>query len=302
MDEGPTLKRWRARARGRATRIDKRTSHVKRGPHTDPGGVAWGRRFIPRASGSATSTTGSRPGSTSASSPDYLLEDVAIREHIENKLAHAGLSDINDRQAAGRGDRRHPHGPPGHRDRQVRLRGRRPAPRPPQADQQAGQGQHPGDQAPGARRQAGRPVDRRAAPEPGRLPARDEARAHLGHALRRQGREGPGLRPPGRRRDGAHRGLLRRPRPAPYPSRRHRLRLRRGPHNHRPHRRQVLDQQGRGHARGLPLGAGRRPGGGPGPAPPEARSPRRRVRRRPPAPGPPRWRRRARAPEGRRPG
>ena len=25
---------------------------------------------------------------------DYLLEDVAIREHIENKLAHAGLSDI----------------------------------------------------------------------------------------------------------------------------------------------------------------------------------------------------------------
>jgi ribosomal protein L22 len=28
VDEGPTLKRWRARARGRATRIDRRTSHV----------------------------------------------------------------------------------------------------------------------------------------------------------------------------------------------------------------------------------------------------------------------------------
>ena len=28
VDEGPTLKRWRARARGRATRIDKRTSHI----------------------------------------------------------------------------------------------------------------------------------------------------------------------------------------------------------------------------------------------------------------------------------
>jgi large subunit ribosomal protein L22 len=27
-DEGPTLKRWRARARGRATRIRKRTSHI----------------------------------------------------------------------------------------------------------------------------------------------------------------------------------------------------------------------------------------------------------------------------------
>ena len=29
VDEGPTLKRWRARARGRATRVDKRTCHVK---------------------------------------------------------------------------------------------------------------------------------------------------------------------------------------------------------------------------------------------------------------------------------
>ena len=29
VDEGPTLKRWRARARGRASRIEKRTCHVK---------------------------------------------------------------------------------------------------------------------------------------------------------------------------------------------------------------------------------------------------------------------------------
>ena len=28
VDQGPTLKRWRPRARGRATRIDRRTSHV----------------------------------------------------------------------------------------------------------------------------------------------------------------------------------------------------------------------------------------------------------------------------------
>ncbi len=28
VDEGPTLKRWRARARGRATRVDKKTTHV----------------------------------------------------------------------------------------------------------------------------------------------------------------------------------------------------------------------------------------------------------------------------------
>jgi len=29
VDEGPTLKRWRPRARGRATRVEKRTCHVK---------------------------------------------------------------------------------------------------------------------------------------------------------------------------------------------------------------------------------------------------------------------------------
>jgi ribosomal protein L22 len=28
VDEGPTLKRWRARARGRAVRVEKKTSHV----------------------------------------------------------------------------------------------------------------------------------------------------------------------------------------------------------------------------------------------------------------------------------
>jgi large subunit ribosomal protein L22 len=28
VDDGPILKRWRARARGRATRVDKRTSHL----------------------------------------------------------------------------------------------------------------------------------------------------------------------------------------------------------------------------------------------------------------------------------
>jgi large subunit ribosomal protein L22 len=28
VDEGPTMKRWRARAQGRASRINKRTSHI----------------------------------------------------------------------------------------------------------------------------------------------------------------------------------------------------------------------------------------------------------------------------------
>ena len=188
---------------------------------------------------------------------DVLNEDLKIRDHIEGKLAHAGLSEHHDR-APRRGRGRHPHRPPRHRDRQVGQRSRRAAQRPAQADRQAGEGEHPRGEAPRARRQTGRPVDRRAAAEPGRLPARDETRPDLGDALRRQGREGPGLRPPRRRRDGADRGLLRRPRAAAHAARQHRLRLLRGAHDDRPDRRQMLDQQGRGDARGLPLRPGPR--------------------------------------------
>ena len=159
---------------------------------------------------------------------DLLLEDIAIREHIENKLSHAGLSDINIVKQRGEITVDIHTARPGIVIGKSGRRGRRAAPRPPQDHRQAGQGQHPRDQAARARREARRAVDRRAAPEPRRLPPRDEARADLRHALRRQGREGPGLRPPRRRRDGAHRGLFRRARPAAHAARRHRLRLRRG--------------------------------------------------------------------------
>ena len=47
--------------------------------------------------------------------------------------------------------------------------------------------------------------------------------------------------------------LFRRPGAAAHAARRHRLRLLRGPHDDRPDRRQMLDQQGRSDARGLPL-------------------------------------------------
>ena len=189
---------------------------------------------------------------------DYLNEDLVIRSHIEDKLSHAGLSEITIVKGSGEIEVDISTARPGIvigksgsevdalRRELHKLTG------------QARQGQHQGDQATRARRQARRPVDRRAAPEPRRLPTRDEARAHLGDALRRKGSEGPGLRPARRRRDGADRGVLRRPRPAPHPARRHRLRVHRGAHDHRPHRRQVLDQQGRGDARGLPRRAGRR--------------------------------------------
>ena len=188
---------------------------------------------------------------------DYLMEDIGIRDHIENKLAHAGLSTITIKKNKNEVEVNIHTARPGIvigksgsevdalRRELHRMTGK------------AGQGQHPRDQAPRAGREARGAVDRRAAAEPRRLPARDEARAHQRDALGRQGREDPGVRPPRRRRDGAHRGLLGRPRAAAHAARGHRLRLLRGPHHLRPHRREGLDQQGRDHAQGLRAGPDR---------------------------------------------
>ena len=81
-------------------------------------------------------------------------------------------------------------------------------------------------------------------------------------AFRCQGHPDPVLRPPQRRRDVAHRVLPRGPRAPAHPACRHRLRLLRGPHDLRPHRREGLDLQGRGrrHPCRAP-GPGRRPRG-----------------------------------------
>ena len=64
----------------------------------------------------------------------------------------------------------------------------------------------------------------------------------------------------GRHGDEPQRVLLGGTRPAAHDPRRHRLRLRRGEDDVRPHRRQGLDQQGRDHARGLRGHPARTPG------------------------------------------
>ena len=62
---------------------------------------------------------------------------------------------------------------------------------------------------------------------------------------RRARREGPGLGPPRRRGNRAHRAQPRRQGAAAHAARRHRLRARRSVHDLRPHRREGLDLQGR---------------------------------------------------------
>ena len=134
--------------------------------------------------------------------PQYLLEDIKIREHITKKLSHAGLSDILIRKDKQRITVDIYTARPGivigksgvevdalRKDLHALTHEERPH-------------QHQRDQAPGARREARRAVDRRAAAEPRQLPPRDEARARVGDPLRRAGRQDPVLRrPPRRRRD-----------------------------------------------------------------------------------------------------
>ena len=139
-DEGPTLKRWRARARGRVNRIRKRTCHIT---IVVAGNPASGRPR-PQKAAKPESESAPTPATPAAETPrrgeaqaalpgqeeagggrvmgqkvhpgglrvgvihdwksnwwtgkkeiaDYILEDIRIRDHINGKLAHAGLSDI----------------------------------------------------------------------------------------------------------------------------------------------------------------------------------------------------------------
>ena len=257
VDEGPTLRRFRPRALGRATPINKRTSHIAVALSPEGEGFLNGTEDPPRR----------LPGRLHPGLEVELVRREGLRgrppggppdprPHREETRPRGALR--NHDRAPRRGLGRHPHRPPGNRDRQVGQRSRRPPQGAPQADREAGESEHPRGEAPRARRKTGRPVDRRAAPEPGRVQAGDETGADLGDALRRQRGQGPGLGSPRRRRDGADRRLFRRPRPAPHAAGEHRLRLLRGPHHRRPDRRQMLDQQGRGDARGLPLRPGPR--------------------------------------------
>ena len=91
-DEGPTLKRWRPRARGRATRIRKRTCHVTIIVSPMPAEMA-AKLEARQASGAAPTTRRSRRaqesrrarvarsrGEAAAAEPEAGAEDVAVDE------------------------------------------------------------------------------------------------------------------------------------------------------------------------------------------------------------------------------
>ena len=179
--------------------------------------------------------------------PPLHQEEALPRGHLEGR----------DRAHRREGRGQHPHRAPGHPDRQARRRGRRAPQGSQRAHHRRGLHQHQGDPQGGARRPARRRERRDAARAPRRVPPRDEEGRHPDDEVRRRRHPHPVLGPPRRRRDGSPRVVPRGPRAAAHAARRHRVRLRRGQHDLRRDRREVLDLQGRrrrpraqeGHAR-----------------------------------------------------
>ena len=271
VDEGPTMKRWRPRAQGRASRINKRTSHITlvvepratadESTKTNKKGRTglMGQKINPNGFRLGISTDHKSRWYADKLYKSYVGEDVAIRRLLTKGMERAGISKVEIERTRDRVR------VDIHTARPGIVIGRRGA----EADRIRGKLEKlTGKQVQLNILEVKNPeIDAQLVAqgvaeqlvEPGGVPPRDaQGDADL-DALRRQGRPDPVLRPPRRRGDVALGVLPRGPRPAAHAARRHRLRLLRGQDDLRPHRREGLDLQGRG--RGHPRrarGPGRR--------------------------------------------
>ena len=183
--------------------------------------------------------------------PEYLLEDIRIREHIYKKLSHAGLSDILIRKDKQRITidiyTARPGIVIGKSGVEVdALRRELHAMTQKNVHININEIKRPELDAKLVAQSIAEQLQNRVSFR--RAMKRALASAMRSGAARREDRL---RRPARRRRDEPLRDLLGGPRPAAHDPRRHRLRLRRGEDDLRPHRREGLDQQGRDHARGL---------------------------------------------------
>ena len=135
-DEGPTMKRWRPRARGRATRIRKRTCHItvivgryspdrarphprapgRQGPHRADASAARARRVARSRSGAAEAPTDAPTvdeDATAAEADGGRTDEAATtavvdRGSADDAEARIGRAPVDDEAHRGRGTPRPP--------------------------------------------------------------------------------------------------------------------------------------------------------------------------------------------------
>ena len=102
VDEGPTMRRYRPRARGRATRSTSAPATSRwRSPRLWRTTRAMGQKINPEGFRVGYIHDWKSNWFDARNFSDALIEDIKIRDHIENKLAHAGLSDIEIKKQRG---------------------------------------------------------------------------------------------------------------------------------------------------------------------------------------------------------
>ena len=104
VDEGPTMKRWRPRAQGRATRINKRTSHITLvvQPADDGSSTSqdegteglMGQKINPNGFRLGISTDHKSRWYADKLYKSYVGEDVAIRKLLSKGMERAGISKV----------------------------------------------------------------------------------------------------------------------------------------------------------------------------------------------------------------
>ena len=105
VDEGPTMKRWRPRAQGRATRILKRTSHItlavepvakptRADQEEDRKECLMGQKINPNGFRLGISTDHKSRWYADKLYKSYVGEDVAIRKLLSKGMERAGISKV----------------------------------------------------------------------------------------------------------------------------------------------------------------------------------------------------------------
>ena len=269
-DEGPTLKRFRPRAQGRAYRIRKRTSHitVRRGRRAEDArrraASAANRPPRPRTRtrerrlrvvGQKINPHGFRLGITTdwksrwyadKQYTDYVKEDVAIRQLLAKGLERAGISKVEIERTRDRVrvdiHTARPGIVIGRRGAEAdRIRGDLEKLTGKQVQLNILEVKNPESDAQLVAQGVAEQLS-----QPGRVPSRDAQGDAVGDAAaQRQGHPGAVLGPSRRRGDEPLGVLPRGSGAAAHAARRHRLRPLRGQDHLRPHRREGLDLQGR---------------------------------------------------------